>query len=137
MIDPALWAERQARVEGRCNRSTPLRRFIALPRGWRLGSEQFRQELPLQKTTVQGSKFAGPEWRETARKKAGRILAEELQRRGWDVQRLDHLRKANPEKLRIAARLRAETTVTLKRITAHLSMGAPSYVPYCLRTAKH
>jgi hypothetical protein len=71
------------------------------------------------------------------RKKAERILAEELQRRGWGVQRRDHLRKADPEKFNIAARLRAETTVTLKWITEHLSMGVPGYVSDCLRTAKH
>ena len=45
--------------------------------------------------TVRGSKFAGPEWQETSRKKAERILAEELQRRGWDVQRLEPFRKAD------------------------------------------
>ena len=60
----------------------------ALPRGWCLGSEQFRQELVLQK-------------------------------------------------LKIAARLRAETTVTLKWITGRLSMGVPGYVSGCLRTAKY
>jgi len=108
-----------------------------LPRGWCLGSEQFRQELLLQMTTVQGSNFSGPEWQETAQKKAERILAEELRCRGWDAQRLDRLRKADPEKLKIAARLRAETTMTLKWITEHLSMGAPGYVSDCLRTAKY
>ena len=109
----------------------------ALLRGSCLGSEQFRRELLLEMTTVRGSKLAGPEWRETAGKKAERILAEGLQRRGWDVQRLEHLRKADREKLKIAARLRAETTVTFKWITEHLSMGVPGYVSDCLRTAKH
>jgi hypothetical protein len=64
-------------------------------------------------------------------------MVEELQRRGWGVQRLEPLRRADPEKLKVAARLRAETTVTLKWITEHLSMGVPGYVPDCLRTAKH
>jgi hypothetical protein len=111
--------------------------FKALPRGWCLGSEQFRQELLLQMTTVQGSKFAGPEWKETGEKKAERILAEELERRGWSIQKLEYLRKADPEKLKIAERLRAETTVTFKWITQHLSMGVPGYVSDCLRIAKH
>jgi len=71
------------------------------------------------------------------RKKAERILAEELQRGGWDFQRLEHVRKADPEKLKIAARLRAETAVTLKRITGHLGMGVPGYVSDCLRTSEH
>jgi putative transposase len=107
-----------------------------LPRGWCLGSEQFRQELLLQMTTVQGSKFAGPEWKQTGQKKAELILAEELQGRGWNAQNLQQLRKADPEKLKIAARLRAETTVTLKWIAHHLSMGAPGYLSDCLRTAR-
>jgi hypothetical protein len=110
--------------------------FSALPRGWCIGSEQFRQELLLQMTTVQGSRFAGPEWKETAEQKAQRILAEELGRRGWDARHLAQLRKADPEKLKIAARLRAETTVTFQWITQHLSMGVPAYVSDCLRAIK-
>ena len=48
--------------------------------GWCVGSEQFRQDLLLQMTSLAGSKFTGPEWRETAEKKAERIVAEELNR---------------------------------------------------------
>ena len=36
----------------------------------------------------------------------------------------------------IAARLRAETTVTLKWIAHHLNMGAPGYLSDCLRAAR-
>ena len=49
---------------------------------------------------------------------------------------LEARRKADPEKLKIAARLRAETTVTLKWIAHHLNMGAPGYLSDCLRTAR-
>ena len=63
-------------------------------------------------------------------------LAEELQGRGWNAQNLQQLPKADPEKLKIAARLRAETTVTLKWIAHHLNMGAPGYLSDCLRTAR-
>ncbi len=110
--------------------------FRVLPRGWCVGSEQFRQELLLQMTALVGSKYAGPEWRETAEKKAERILAEELNRRGWDDQQLAQRRKADPEKLQIARRLRAETTVTWNWIAQHLSMGAPGYLANCLRNRK-
>ncbi|HEV2484255.1 MAG TPA: hypothetical protein VGT08_01880, partial [Terracidiphilus sp.] len=58
-------------------------------------------------------------------KEAERILTEELARRGWDTEVLSQLRKADPQKLSIAKRLRAETTVTLKWIAQHLDMGAP------------
>ncbi len=99
-----------------------------MPRGWCLGSEEFRQELLLQMTTAQGSKFAGPEWKETGEKKAERILSQEMQRRGWTTAELEQRRKADPEKLQIARRLRAETVVTFKWIAEHLRMGAPGYV---------
>ena len=33
-------------------------------------------------TTVQGSKFGGPEWKETGQTKAEKILVEELEREG-------------------------------------------------------
>lgn len=108
----------------------------ALPRGWSLGSEQFRQELLAQMTTLRGSKYGGPEWRETMAKKAERILAEESKRRAWTAQQLGQRAKADPDKLRIAGRLRSETTLTLGWIASHLRMGAPGYVANCLRNAK-
>ena len=108
----------------------------AFPHGWSQGREEFRQELLLQMTTLATPKFAGPEWRETSEKKAECILTEELARRGWEPQRLEQLRKADPEKLKIAGRLRAQTSVSLKWIAQHLNMGAPAYLGNCLRIAK-
>jgi hypothetical protein len=49
---------------------------------------------------------------------------------------LEQLRKADPEKLKIAERLRAQTSVSLKWIALRLNMGAPSYLGNCLRIAK-
>ncbi len=63
-------------------------------------------------------------------------MAEELQRRGWSNAHLEQLRKADSEKLAIARRLRAETTVTFQWIAERLRMGAAGYVSNCLRTAK-
>ena len=108
----------------------------AFPRGWRQGGEEFRQELLWQMTRLVSPKFAGPEWQETSQKKAERIVLEELNRRGWEPQRLAQLAKADPEKLKIAQRLRAQTCVSLRWIAQHLSMGAPDYLGNCLRIAK-
>jgi hypothetical protein len=58
------------------------------------------------------SKHDGPEWKETAEKQSEHILANELSRRGWEQAPSDRRRKADPEKLKMAARLRAETSVT-------------------------
>ncbi len=50
---------------------------------------------------------------ETAETKAGRIVAEELQRLGWKQSDLAARRKSDPAKLAIAARLRKETTLSI------------------------
>ena len=78
-------------------------------------------------------KFSGPEWKETTQKKAEAILAEELKRRGWGETTLAERRKADPEKLKMARRLRGETTMTWRWIAQHLHMGAPGYVRNSLR----
>ena len=94
------------------------------PRVWCIGSEQFRQELLGQMMTLPSRNYAGPEWQETAEKKAERILAEELQQRGWQDEELLRRNKADDEKLKIARRLRAETTMTWPWIAQHLNLGS-------------
>jgi hypothetical protein len=72
----------------------------------------------------------------TSRRSFGQRIVEELERRRWGPEKLPHLPKAHHEKLKIAGRLRAETTVTLKWISDNLHMGAPAYLGNCLRTIK-
>jgi hypothetical protein len=54
--------------------------------------------------------------------KAGRLLSEELARRGWDEGELAKRRKADREKLIIAERLRSETTMRKKN---NIKCGTP------------
>jgi hypothetical protein len=75
-------------------------------------------------TTLPNYQYGGPEWQETAEKKAQRILVEELTQRGWAFEEPMRRRKGDPQKVQIARRLRAETTMTLDWIAEHLSMGA-------------
>ena len=63
--------------------------------------------------------------RETAQAKAQRILSEELGRLGWPEAQLALRPKGDPAKLRIAVRLRRETTLTLKEIAALAHLGTP------------
>ena len=107
-----------------------------MPRGWCLGSQQFRQELLQQISQTQGSKFAGAELKEAGQHKALRVLSEELERRHWSSGDLDQRSKADLQKLQIARRLRAETTVSYKWIAQHLVMGAAGYLSNCLRATK-
>jgi hypothetical protein len=55
--------------------------------------------------------------------KAARMIAEELQRHGWKEQDLVSRRKNDPTKLEIAARLRRETTLSVKEIAARAHLG--------------
>ena len=63
-----------------------------------------------------GEHHAGQLHRQSAEAKAQRLLAQELARRRWTEQDLEARRKSDPGKLSIAARLRKETTLSIKAI---------------------
>jgi REP element-mobilizing transposase RayT len=103
---------------------------------WCLGSEQFHRELLQQMTSLPEHPYAGEEWQQTAEQKALRVLADELRRRGWSDADLDRRRKGDLEKLSIACRLRAETTMTLSWIARRLKMGSAGSLANCLRASR-
>jgi hypothetical protein len=82
------------------------------PRGWRLGSEEFRHELLARVSELARPRHAGEEIRESALAKAQRIAEAEPEALGWTVKDLQGRRSSEPQKVRIAARLRRETTMT-------------------------
>ncbi|HWT78878.1 MAG TPA: hypothetical protein VN648_08740, partial [Candidatus Methylomirabilis sp.] len=104
--------------------------FRPLLRGWCLGSEAFRQEL-LEQMQV-GPEHYGEEIRESGEQKAHRLLAAELKELGWREDDLSQRAKGHPEKLRIARRLRQETTMTLEWIARALHMGTKTYLSHLL-----
>jgi hypothetical protein len=65
---------------------------------------------------------------ETAEAKAERIVAAELKRRRWREEDLAGRAKGDPGKVAMAARVRAETVVTVAWIAQRLKMGTPGYV---------
>jgi len=99
-----------------------------LERGWCLGDETFRQELLAQAEGKFGANHDAGQRQESSGEKARRIVAEELRRLGWKQCGLEKRLKADPAKVRIARRLRGETTVTLKWIADRLRMGKWTYV---------
>ncbi len=103
------------------------------PRDWCYGSEEFRQELLNQVSHLASSRHAGEEIRQSALAKAQRIAAEELGAMHWTEQDLLGRRKGDPQKVRIAARLRRETTMTLEWIANRLHMGAATHVATLLQ----
>jgi REP element-mobilizing transposase RayT len=106
--------------------------FKAIRRGWCLGAEPFRQELLAQMSERMGAEHYGEERTETAAVWAERIIAEELKRRRWTEVALRALAKGDARKVALAARLRAETTLTVGWIAARLGMGTRGYLNHLL-----
>jgi putative transposase len=111
------------RMETRRFEETDPETFKALRRSWFLGSESFKREALARMEGSLGGHHAGELHREVAQAKAELIVAQELQRHGWQEQDLVTRRKNDPTKLEIAARLRRETTLSLKAIAARMHLG--------------
>ena len=69
-----------------------------------------------------------PRWRASSESS----IAEELKRRKWKVSELHPPPKGAAVKLAVAARIRAETTMTARRIAEHLGMGCRGYLNHLL-----
>jgi REP element-mobilizing transposase RayT len=70
-----------------------------------------------------GENHSGQLHWETAEQKANRIISQELARLGWTEADLAARLKSDPGKLSIAARVRTETTLSIKWIAARLQLG--------------
>ncbi len=106
--------------------------YRGIRRGWFLGDDALRQELLAKVSEQAGALHYGEAVHEAAEAKAERIVAEELRKRGWKPAMLGTLRKGDPEKLAMAGRLRAETTMTLAWIAARLHMGTRTHLAHLL-----
>ena len=106
--------------------------FKTVRRGWCLGEETFRQELLAQMSERLGAEHYGPERAETAPAQAERIIAAELKRGRWTAAELQSRAKGDPAKVALAARLRAETTMTVGWIAERLHMGSRGYLNHLL-----
>ena len=106
--------------------------FKPIRRGWCLGDETFREELLAQMSERMGAEHYGEERAETAEAQAERIIAEELKRGRWQEADLKTRPKGDPVKLALAARLRAETTMTVGWIAERLAMGTWGYLNHLL-----
>jgi len=102
------------------------REYQALRRGWCLGDRQFRKELLAEMAGGVGAEHYGEERRESRDERAERIVLEELRTAGWSEGRLASSAKGHRVKVRVALRLRAETTVTYEWIARRLGMGSRS-----------
>ena len=101
-------------------------------RGWCLGDEAFRRELLKQMDRNLGAEHYGEERRESSEAKAERIISEELRRLNWTHKMLAATRKGDSAKLKIAHRLRTESTMTLAWIANRLQMGTRGHLSHLL-----
>jgi AraC-like DNA-binding protein len=111
-------------MERRRGEETDPEALKALRRGWCLGGERFRRELLLRMEGRLGEHHAGELHRASAEAKAERIIAEELGRQGWQEADLLTRRRGDLVKLELAARLRRETTLSIKAIAARVGLGS-------------
>jgi REP element-mobilizing transposase RayT len=91
-----------------------------------------KKELLRQMKERLGPEHYGTARQETGEARAEGIVARELKRRRWREDDLGRRAKRDAGKVALAARLRAETTVTVKWIADRLEMGAPGHVHHLL-----
>ena len=94
-----------------------------LRRGWCWGAKGFREELLEMIGQKQGKQHYGEELRESDQQKAERLVRQMLRQLAWTSAELQRRPKADKKKVRLAARLRAETTMTWNWIAQRLAMG--------------
>jgi hypothetical protein len=89
----------------------------------------FRPECLAQIESKVGESHPGQTKLETAELKADRIIAGEVSHLQWTRGDLLAQAKSHPAKVALAARLRQETTLSVKAIAGRLSLGKPPRVP--------
>jgi REP element-mobilizing transposase RayT len=105
----------------------------AVRRGWFLGGAQLREQVLEMMGGEMGEHHGGEEKQETDEQKAQRLVLEELAKRRWTEQDLKQRRKTDARKVKLAARLRRETVMTLDWIARRLQMGCRHTLANCLK----
>lgn len=98
--------------------------YADIRREWKLGAEDFLDRLKDRLERVSRESHLAIQVRETMAVKARRLIDEALRAEGLEAADLPVLPKAHPMKLRIARKLRQETTWTLKEVAAALHAGS-------------
>ena len=127
------WLEARAANDGG---SIDAEATKALKRGWYLGQESFKDRLlkllekPGARTRSGGAARGEGPPRDRGEKEAGRLLVEGMRELGLpgDRKGREKLKKSDPRKVKLAALLRAHTTVPNEWIARKLAMGHPGSV---------
>ncbi len=125
----------EQRMEARRRAEEQSEVWAPLRQGWCLGEEAFRKELLQQASEQRGAHHYGAELKEGEEERAERLVREELARRKWSEKDLGRRPKTDPNKARIALRLRKVTTMTMAWIARRLAMGSVNTLKNTLRLA--
>jgi len=106
--------------------------FKSVERGWCLGGEEFRSELLEQVTRSPGTSHYGEAVQEAVADRAERMVKGRLKAMGWTEQDLAARRKGDAAKVKLAASVRAETTMPLAWVAERLRMGSRGYLAWLL-----
>ena len=121
---PAGREEFERHLEQRRRAESDEQEWKPLRRGWFLGSEEFKAKLLERMEGQLGEHHSGQLRHESAAAKGERIILAELKRVQWTEADLERHPKTHPQKLAMAARLRRETTLTVREIADRLRMGS-------------
>ena len=122
---PASRQEFERRLERRRLEEVNEEALEAFRQAWSIGGESFRRECLQRMEGKVGENHPGKTRFETAEAKADRIIGEELGRLKWTPGDLATEHKNHPVKLALAAKLRQETTLSVKQIAERLHLGKP------------
>jgi len=103
-----------------------------IERGWFVGSAEFRQELLAQVTQTPGASHYGEAVQEAMEVQAEGFVTDRLKALGWQEADLAARRKGDPAKVKLAAQVRARTTMPLAWIAERLAMGSRGYLTWLL-----
>jgi len=111
----------------------PCRWRAAAPAISRARAITFTSTRPEPDCSQPGRSFHyGEEVRESGEEKARRLIGEELEKLGWREADLESQPKGDAQKVRMALRLRRESTMTLGWIARALRMGTKTYLSHLL-----
>jgi len=115
--------EFERRMEGRRSGEGEAKQWQGMRRGWCLGTPEFKKGLLERMHGQLGPNHSASLRREASGERGEGIIAQELRRLGWKEGDLSLRPKTDADKVVMAERLRAETTMTLGQIAQRLKMG--------------
>jgi hypothetical protein len=129
--------EFERRMESRRRGEGDARQWKGMRRGWCVGTPEFKTALLERLHGHLGPSHSGRMRRQASGARAEVIIAQEMRRLGWKQGQLSRRAKTDPDKVRMAARLRKETTLTMGEIARRLEMGTRNTLSAKLQERKN